>query len=259
MEQLAHERSQQLIHAERMATLGLLSAGIAHEIRNPLTFISVSAQNLSRGWPIMQKAIDPARVPDEQRKKIEALIPEMPGIADSILQGVRRISAIVDDLKNFSGRKSVDRESCDVNDCITAALRLSHNALKYHVRVSKMLDPDLPPVRANRQQLEQVFVNLFVNAADATEAMKTAELTIETKTANHAVAISVVDNGPGIQKKNLEKLFRPFFTTKSSEKSTGLGLFICRGIIESFDGKITVTNGNSGGAEFTIALPACAR
>lgn len=256
MEKLAQERSRQLVHAERMATVGLLSAGIAHEINNPTAFISGNIQTLEKFWkdvaPMLQAGSDDGK---SLSGKIEFILEEMPNTIDGIRGGVKRISKIVNGLKAFCRKDHGDLVTCDVNACIEQSLELCRNALKYHVTVEKNLINNLPQIKADSQQIEQVFVNLFTNAADAI-GEKDGTMTIETKVADDTVLITVGDSGPGIVEDKLDDIWQPFFTTKPVGSGTGLGLSTVLGIIENHEGHIEVKNKPTSGALFMISLPA---
>ncbi len=258
MEKLVQERSNQLAHAERMATVGLLSAGIAHEINNPTAFISGNIQILEKFWkdtmPILQSATK-----EEQyiSVKLDFILEEMPKAIEGIRSGVTRISKIVNGLKAFCRKDHGNLTICNVNACIEQSLELCHNTLKYHVKVEKKLAEDVPNIEADPQQIEQVFVNLFTNTVDAI-GEKDGTMTIETKIVDGTVIVMVGDSGPGFPNDKINDIWQPFFTTKPVGKGTGLGLSTVLGIIENHKGKIKVVNKPVGGALFTISLPALA-
>ena len=257
MEKLAEERSKQLAHAERMATVGLLSAGVAHEINNPTTFIAGNIQTLEKFTkdiePILREQI---RQGSENKGKIEFILEEMPKTIEGIRNGVRRISRIVKGLRSFCRKSENTDAACNVNACVEQALELCHNALKYHVSVEQNLSDNLPNVNADSQQIEQVLINLFINAADAMMDQGQGTLGIKTESSDNSVIIKVSDTGPGVPDDKLDDIWQPFFTTKTIDKGTGLGLFTVRGIIENHEGQIELENKSSGGTEFTITLPA---
>lgn len=256
MEKLAHERSKQLVHAERMATVGLLSAGIAHEINNPTAFISGNIQTLEKFWKDVEPILQPGSNDGKSLSgKIEFILEEMPNAIDGIRNGVERISKIVNGLKAFCRKDHGNLTLCDVNTCIEQSLELCRNPLKYHVTVEKELGENLPQIKADSQQIEQVLVNLFTNAVDAI-GEKDGVMTIETKIVDDTVLIMVGDSGPGIQEDKFNDIFQPFFTTKPVGSGTGLGLSTAIGIIENHQGHLEVTNKPTGGALFTISLPA---
>jgi two-component system NtrC family sensor kinase len=257
MEKLAQERSKQLIHAEKMATVGLLSAGIAHEINNPATFIAGNIQTLERFCTDMEPALrQQIQQNGEDAQKLEFILQEMPKAVEGIRNGVTRISRIVRGLKSFCRKSEEPLAACDINTCVEQALELCHNALKYCVTIERDLAENLPQIMADSQQIEQVLINLFVNAADAMTEYDHGTLTIKTQSTDNSVVVKVSDTGHGIPDDKLDDIWQPFFTTKSLDKGTGLGLFTVRGIIENHEGQIKVENKRVGGAEFTISLPA---
>ncbi|MCH8194086.1 MAG: hypothetical protein IIA65_08715 [Planctomycetes bacterium] len=167
MEELAEARSKQLIHAERMATVGLLSAGIAHEINNPTTFISGNVQTLRKFWADLKPALETDDLNAIEPHKLAFILEEMSNTIDGIHSGAMRISKIVNGLQAFCRKDEGNMKPCDIVACIEQSLELCHNTLKYHVKVEKTLDPDLPEIMGDAQQLEQVLINLFTNAAHA--------------------------------------------------------------------------------------------
>lgn len=257
MEKLAQERSKQLIHAERMATVGLLSAGIAHEINNPTAFIAGNIQTLEKFWGDMEPALrQQIQQNGENTQKLGFILDEMPKAVEGIHSGVMRISRIVKGLKSFCRKNEDSVAACDINTCVEQALELCHNALKYYVTVERDLAENLPQIMADSQLIEQVLINLFVNAADAMTEYGQGTLTIKTQSTDNSVVVKVSDTGQGIPDDKLDDIWQPFFTTKPPDKGTGLGLFTVRGIIENHEGQIKVENKRVGGAEFTITLPA---
>lgn len=258
MEGLAEERSRMLIHAERLATLGTLTAGVAHEVNNPNTFISGNAQTLQRCWPRIKRCLEQELVAHPEDKKLAMMLEEVPKMLDGIRTGVSRITTIVNGLKRYAGVGKNTLEPCDINRCIENALLLCTTHLKRKVQVIKALMADPPSLMGDSQQLEQVFVNLFTNAADAFDELPkdTAHyLRIQTLVEGSRILVNIEDNGPGIPEQVLESIWKPFFTTKKAGKGTGLGLAISQGIINDHSGTITVANLPEAGVRFTIALP----
>lgn len=253
MERLAEERAKQLVHADRMATLGLLAAGIAHEVNNPTTFISGNLQNLEECWDDLEAFLDlQASLPN----RVAFLRSEARAIFQGMHNGVDRISNIVNGLNVYSRQSGGEKEPVCLAARVDNALGLCHNALKYKVRVEKDLGEGLPLVWVHAQQIEQVLVNLFINAAHAMEDQSEGQLGISARMAEGGVELKVCDGGPGIAQDQLEKIWNPFFTTKEVGKGTGLGLSISKGIIEEHGGTISVQNRPGGGACFRVWLPA---
>lgn len=222
---------KRLIHSEKMASLGRLAAGVAHEINTPLTNISTSAQILTRKM-------------DEGDPKLERLkvIEENVDLATNIVRG----------LLEFSRQPKPKFEELNVNVLLIRTLKM----LKYQiikVEVIKDLDPDLPMILGDSGQLQQVFINLMVNACQAMP--EGGELTLSTKGGDDFVEIVVKDAGHGIAKEDMDKIFDPFFTTREYGEGTGLGLSISHGIIGRHNGRIEAKSKIGEGTTFTIKLP----
>ncbi len=258
MEQLAEQRAEQLVRADRMATLGTLSAGIAHEINNPASFIAGNAQSLERAWDIIEPQLKACSPDDDDRRQFEFVMDEFPEMIRGIRKGVSRITQIVNGLKSYvhqGKQESADKKAITLSATVEHALELCHNELKYNVEVHNNIPETCPAVHANKQQLEQVFVNLFTNAAHAMEDQDQGELSIEASVEGDEVDVRVTDDGPGMDQETLDRAFDPFYTTKSESKGTGLGLSISHGIIEDHGGELRCRNHPEGGAEFAFNLP----
>jgi len=222
---------KRLVHSEKMASLGRLAAGVAHEINTPLTNISTSAQ-------ILMRKMDDSDPKMERLKVVE----ENVNLATNIVKG----------LLEFSRQPKPKFEELNVNDLLIRTLKM----LKYQiikVEVIKDTDPDLPMIFGDSGQLQQVFINLIVNACQAMP--KGGKLTISTKRRDDFIEIAVKDTGPGITKENMDKIFDPFFTTREYGEGTGLGLSISHGIIERHNGRIEAKSKIGGGTTFIIELP----
>jgi two-component system, NtrC family, sensor kinase len=222
----------QLTRSEKLASLGELVAGIAHEINNPLTGILVFS-SLVRDQP----GLDPA-----MRRDLEMVVQE-----------TERCARIVRGLLEFS-RESVPRKDWTyLHDIIERALGLIERQAFFHnVQVVRCYDPELPAVLIDGQQIEQVFVNILVNAGHAMSGQGRLEITTEVE--DGAVAVRFADSGCGIPQENLTRVFDPFFTTKDAE-GTGLGLSVSYGIVENHGGEITVSSTVGVGTIFTVRLP----
>lgn len=255
MESLAKERATQLVHSDRMATLGLLAAGIAHEINNPATFISGNAQTMTRAWDVVAKQLANAQPEAGADSQLAFILEEFPAMLAGVRRGVDRISKIVSGLKSYARVDCSQKTAFDIHAAIEAAHQLCHNSLKYHIEVEVSVPELLPAVIGTEQQIEQVLVNLITNAADAMEAQERGRLRIEAEERDGMMRVSVQDNGPGIPQEIIDKLFNPFFTTKDPGKGTGLGLSISKGIIEEHQGELTVENTRPRGVRFTFTLP----
>jgi two-component system NtrC family sensor kinase len=231
--QYERDLRNQLIQAEKLATIGTLASGIAHEINNPLYAMTGLCDNL----------IDEAR-PEVIREYVL-----------EIIQSGKRIASIVQDLNAYT-RKSNEKAICDldIGHTIEEAIKMARRATvldEVHVesRFSKV-----SPVRANPDELLQVFVNIVTNAVQAMEGK--GLLTVSTLQSNGTIHATVKDTGPGIDATHLGKIFDPFFTTKVQGKGTGLGLHIVRDIVRRYGGRVTVHSVAGHGAAFTVDLPA---
>ncbi|MBX7136812.1 MAG: response regulator [Oligoflexia bacterium] len=257
MEQLATERAQQLVHAERMSSLGVLAAGVAHEINNPMNFISGNLQSMQRYWSDLLPMLNQASGSGASAPaKIKFIIEEVPKIFEGMTKGVQRVTQIVKGLKKYSGqRNAAAKEVLDINSCVKQALELCQGTIGRHVIVSLNLQEDLPAVLGNAIELEQVLVNLLVNAAHAMEGREERCISISTFTKDGSVTIWVDDNGTGIEEKMLTSMWDPFVTSKPLGKGTGLGLSISSGIVREHGGTIFAKNREEGGARITVQLP----
>lgn len=257
METLAEERAKQLVHADRMVTLGVMSAGIAHEINNSTTLLSGNVQTLERFWPVVQDSLAKSNGSAAADERLPFILEEVPNILSGMRNGVSRVTKIIKGLKTFAHRdENADMARCQINDCIRASVELCENALKRTATVELRLDPDLPEIMATQHQIEQVFVNMIVNACDAIRPTGSGTITIVTQHRDDNIIIVFEDSGPGIPEEIMAKIWDPFYTTKGVGKGTGLGLSISLGIIESHGGTYTVENKkDGGGARFTITLP----
>ena len=246
LEVMVEERTRQLIHADRLATLGTLSAALAHEVNNPLQFIVSNAD-------LLKASIDQLSASMPFFEELVARADKWNARADAILHGVDRIAELVKRLKAY-GRKNSDKEHApyDISDALQDALAL----LRYRIVGSLSVSVTVPPkviVVGDRQALGQVFVNLIGNAMDALHGKGTIEVVAERRSGG--VDISVKDNGPGIPGDCIDQIFDPFFTTKRDQDGTGLGLFIVRDILAAQSGTIVCRSTPGEGTVFVVTLP----
>ncbi len=255
------ERQKQLVQAEKLASMGQLVSGIAHEINNPVQFIQGNMQILREAirdiLPILDakakedRGMKVARLPYPFfREQVQVLLKDM---AD----GAGRIGNIVRDLKTFARRDEgrLD-EKVDVNRVVEAATRLVHNKIK-RFRLEQSLAEGMPAIKGSLVQLEQVVVNTLINAAESLEERPDACIRIATRLENagRQVRVSIADNGPGMTDEVKHRLFDPFFTTKQRIGGTGLGMSITYGIIEEHGGSIEVDTRLGEGTTFHYLLP----
>ncbi|MDG5816632.1 response regulator [Chitinispirillales bacterium ANBcel5] len=252
MESLAQQRAKQLVHTDRMATLGVLSAGLAHEINNPTSFISGNAQLIEKAWRIINEKIG-NEVNENEDETFKMVCDEFPDMIDGIKKGVDRITSIINGLKGYARHGSTNKESFTISHVIEEALQLCQTALKYNVKVTVDCEYD-STVSGDKQQIEQVLVNLILNAVHAMENNEESFLTIKAEKKEKYVSVSVTDNGIGVSKKVINKLFDPFFTTKEAGKGTGLGLSISNNIIIEHGGELKCIPMEKG-ACFNFTLP----
>jgi hypothetical protein len=228
------ELERRLMQADKLSSIGLLAAGVAHEVNTPLAVISTYAQMLAKQVH-----------GDETKSKL----------LDKIARQTFRASEIVNSLLNFSRTSSTEFEEIDLSRVLRETLSLlEHQLEKALVKVEASLTEGLPPVRGNVGKLQQVFLNLILNARDAMEGGGT--LTVRTSANGAAVRVEVRDTGPGIPREHLTRIFDPFFTTKGAKKGTGLGLSVSYGIVEEHGGMIVADSAPGEGAIFRLEFPA---
>lgn len=260
LEVLARDRARQLMHADRLATLGTLSAGVAHEINNPLTFISGNVQVIERFWEALRDGVEVAvRADPERAEKYRFILEAMPHIITGMKEGVARIVKIITSLKTYSKQGNAQKQPFRLLESLEGALQLCHKPISDgQVQLERRMDdPDIL-VYGDAQQIEQVLVNLITNAIDATTASalkRHPSLGIDISRRDGQVQIAVEDNGDGIDPEILPRIWDPFFTTKSPGKGTGLGLSIVRSIVEEHNGTIQARVLESGGMRFEVILP----
>jgi PAS domain S-box-containing protein len=255
-------QARQLIQADKLASLGVLVSGVAHEINNPNNFILLNGRICSRVW----KDLDPI-LGEYHREHGEFLLAGMPyreawprigQLMDGIHEGAQRIKKIVQNLRDFARRDPGDlTREVDPNAVVDSAVTLVRHLLdKSTDRFSASCDPDIPPTRGSFQQLEQVAVNLLTNACDALPSRDRAirvSTRFDRKTAR--VLIEVADEGTGISAENRTRIFDPFFTTKQDRGGTGLGLSISYTIVHNHGGELTLATEEGRGTVATVSLP----
>ncbi|MFN2158488.1 MAG: cache domain-containing protein [Anaerolineales bacterium] len=228
------QAQKELLQKEKLASMGQLAAGVAHEINNPLGTILLFADMLYKEMPD----------DDPRRSDLKMIIEE-----------TTRCKSIVSDLLNFSRQKNITAQDINIQDLIDQVIEgLQAQSTLQDVRFVREFDSNMPTIRADPNQLKQVFINLFKNGAEAMEAE--GIITVSTKMLDHNwIEINISDTGAGIPEEHLDKIFSPFFTTKSNDKGTGLGLSIVYGIIKMHRGQIKVVSQLGKGTTFTITLP----
>ncbi len=250
-----HLSRQKLMQSEKLAAIGTLAAGVAHEINNPMGYISSNLNTMSKYIDKIDKRINQCSdsLPDNEITDIKEIMIDFKDAIVESQEGAQRVKKIVSDLKSFSRIDKSELEHADINEGIETTLNIVWNELKYNCKVDKNYG-ELPDTLCNLNQLNQVFMNLLVNASHSI-AHKEGLITITTWAKMNNIYISIKDNGSGIPEENLSKIFEPFFTTKDVGKGTGLGLSLVFDIIGKHDGKIDVKSELGVGSEFIIELP----
>lgn len=258
----------QIFQQEKMASIGQLAAGVAHEINNPMGFIS---SNLSTMGKYMEKintfeaalikAVQDkgdtetvATLSDLRKKmKIDFILEDIKSLLDESRDGAERVRRIVQDLKSFSHVDEAECKPASINECLDTTLNMLRNEIKYVADVEREFDPDLPMLLCFPQQINQVFMNVLVNAAHAIEGH--GVIKINTLRESDDIVVRISDTGKGISPENLTRVFEPFFTTKEVGKGTGLGLSISYDIIKKHGGVMNIESEVGVGTTFIIRLP----
>ncbi|VAX13475.1 Signal transduction histidine kinase HoxJ (hydrogenase regulation) [hydrothermal vent metagenome] len=256
------QAQQQLVHAEKMASLGRLVAGVAHELNNPISFVFGNMHALKRYTSRISEYLNevdaqvdsPSLQQLRRDLKIDHILKDMQPLVDGTLEGAERVSDIVQDLRRYSG---VQKEACsrfDLPRLIRKAVQWVLQASRVTPEVSYSL-PDSLEIEGHKGQIHQILVNLVQNALDAMAQQTRPELSLSCETVADLVRIDVLDQGPGIAEKDRAKIFEPFFTRKAVGKGTGLGLYISYGLARDLGGDLRAENHPQGGALFTLTLP----
>lgn len=257
----------QLIQSEKMAGLGTLAAGVAHELNNPIGFVKNNLISLHEYLavllPVLSESLAFAETDQgrDLRRRIgdisagedlAFLVEDVEPLLKDAIEGGVRLEQIVDGLKRFARHDDTDGELFDLNQCVQDTLKVAGNELKYKAKVHHEAGR-LLPLHGRPGEISQVILNLLMNAAQAIPEF--GEINIDTLCRGDEVVLRITDNGEGIPAENLSKLFRPFFTTKAKGKGSGLGLSISHGIIEDHGGRIDVESDFGKGSTFTLYLP----
>lgn len=263
------EAHNQLLQSEKMASIGQLAAGVAHEINNPIGYINSNLSTLNKYISQLLDVVAAYESTDaflknnglltgfinlkKQETDFEYIKEDVNDLVNESIEGIARVRQIVQDLKDFSrSEQGQNWDLSDVHTGLESTLNVANNELKYKAEVIRDYG-DLPEIECVLSQLNQVFLNILVNAAQAIE--ERGEIRITTKTHNDTVVIVIGDSGCGMPPDVQKRIFDPFFTTKPIGSGTGLGLSLSFGIITKHHGKINVDSTPGKGTTFTIALP----
>ncbi|MGH9553036.1 MAG: sensor histidine kinase, partial [Terriglobales bacterium] len=259
----------QLIHQEKMASLGRLVAGIAHELNNPINFVHGNLPYLREYFEDLKKLVEAAeQVPAEHKKvidelksklKYEFLVADLDNIIADLNEGSERIRHIVRNLKSFSRLDEAELKEASIQDGIESTLKILS---QYYGRDKIPVEAEyasLSPVLCYPGQLNQVWMNLLSNAAQALESKPDAKVVLRTEQVGDKVVITIHDNGPGIKPEVQSKIFEPFYTTKPVGQGTGLGLSICHSIVERHGGAIWCESEAGAGTTLKVEIPVHAK
>jgi two-component system NtrC family sensor kinase len=264
----ALKRSQaKVLHQEKMASIGRLAAGVAHEINSPigfinsnlstlgkylsrlLEFLAVQSKCIAAGAP--QELVESVRQ-QQARLKIDYIVKDLEDLVRESLEGAEHVQSIVGDLKSFSRVDESEYKPADLNECLRSTINIAWNEIKYKATLKKELG-EIPRTRCYPQQMNRVFMNLLVNAANAIEHQ--GVISVRSWEEDGTICFTVADTGQGIPEANLNRIFEPFFTTKEVGKATGLGLSIAYDIVKKHNGEISVRSEPGKGTVFTVRIP----
>ena len=254
------ETKQQLIHSEKLASIGQLAAGVAHEINTPLGYVSSNMESLAEylddiklAWGDIEENNSELAKQLSAKHDLEFIFDDTHSILESVESGLKRIRVISKDLGHFSQMEKMPIANVDINkDVIQLAINMVASELNPNIDIDINL-AELPLINCLPIELSQVLVNLLMNANDAIS--DNGKIDIQSRLHNQCIHITIADNGCGMEQSTVNKLFDPFFTTKEVGEGTGLGLSVSHKIIESHQGSITVESKPGKGSRFNIAIP----
>ena len=255
---------QQLLQSEKMASLGRLVAGVAHELNNPISFVLGNVHAMRRYAPRIKRYLDEvhagasgeslAKLREELR--MDHILEDITPLLDGAVEGAERTRDIVGGLKRFSATDRNENVKFNLTEIVERSVHWVTRATPARFRVSVDL-PETMLVMGSPGQMQQVIINLIQNASDAMDQLAEPLLRVSAREEGGNIVVSFLDNGPGIAPEARDKMFDPFFTTKPVGKGTGLGLSISYGIVERHGGQLSIGDSQQGGAEFLLSLPKC--
>ncbi|MBN2012634.1 GHKL domain-containing protein [candidate division KSB1 bacterium] len=245
---------EQLIKLEKMAGLGALAAGIAHEINAPMSALKSNSDLFVRYFEKLRSILFAPDMPAEvtENSQLKSIFENIEKLNNVNKTAADRMASIIDTLRQFTRKDPPDMQRCDLHESLDRALTLIHHMVKERITIIKQYG-ELPEIDCFPNHIISVFLNILVNALQAIEG--NGELTITTGTEGGYVSIAIADNGSGIAPEIKKKIFKPGFTTKSTAAGTGLGLAITKQIIDKHNGRISVDSILGVGTTFTIKLP----
>lgn len=270
LEKIKNQKAQ-ILHQEKLASIGQLAAGVAHEINNPAAFVKSNMGAIKRYIVAIKEAFKESEallmeVAKEDKEYVEEkwnslkkkldldyILDDFKEVVEDTFDGVDRIEDIVRSLKNFSRPDQGKAVRFNVNTCIENTLKVVWSQIKYNANLDKYLQ-DVPDVMGQPGSMGQVFLNLLVNAAQAIEE-DGGIIRLTTEVDGDFVAVTIADNGCGISPENINRIFDPFFSTKKEGEGTGLGLAISHGIVRKNGGSMTVESEVGKGTTFIVRLP----
>jgi len=262
VEEALKESQQQLHHAQKMETLGTLVAGVAHEINNPINLIMYNLPLIQKIWsdllPVLMEKKE--RVPHQKFGGFtyDFLEDNLTQLVADMDMAANRVAKIVSDLKNFSKQSNVaEKSTMQVNAAVKNAMRLAQTTLrKSGVRIQPDLDENLPLIKGNLQSIEQIILNIIINAIQAIDHMDgIIRITTGFQRKDARICLQITDNGSGISDAIADKLFLPFVTDKKAEGGTGLGLSVTYGLVQAHGGDISFETREGNGTTFTVLFP----
>lgn len=254
-----HHAERQLYEAEKMASIGQLAAGVAHEINNPMGFIRSNlvtakayVQKFNSLAPLARNGAGDRLKSAWQAGDMDFVLEDFAALLNESMAGADRVARIVADLKAFSDVDRAAEEICNINDCVVSVCNIASSRIPAGVHLVTELD-DSPSLRCRPGHLNQAFLNLLLNALQAVGQQ--GEIRLKTEYGDGEILMHVIDSGEGIPEESLSRIFEPFFTTRPVGQGTGLGLTVCRDIVQAHGGSISVESRVGVGSHFTVHLP----
>lgn len=246
------EGQAETVTADRMATLGRVVAGVAHELNTPLGALHSNHDVICRALERLQDILADERVDEEELDEVRRIVKAVDGVLATQGVAVERMRGLVDSLRSFGRPDRAERDRVDLHEGLEGTLALLRHEMEDRVAVQRDYGT-LPPVECHVQQINQLFMNLLLNASQAIPEQGT--IRIRTRAEDGTVRLAVTDDGRGIPGPVMERIFEPGFTTKGSRMGMGLGLLICRRIVDEHEGRLEVESEPGEGSTFTVILP----